>query len=83
MSDFAPKAVVLQDRLIITEYTTSGKTISTSLMSHMRETKITKKDDEEKVLKDGLSFCCCLVLALFSVIVTFFCCSPLKTLRRI
>lgn len=55
MSDFAPKAVVLQDRLIITEYTTSGKTISTSLMSHMRETKITKKDDEEKVLKDGFS----------------------------
>lgn len=43
VSDFAPKAVVLQGRLIITEYTTLGKTISTSLMSNMRETKITKK----------------------------------------
>lgn len=50
VSDFAPKAVVLQGRLIITEYTTSGKTISESLMSNMRETKITKKkkDDEER-----------------------------------
>lgn len=49
VSDFAPKAVLLQGRLIITEYTTLGKTISTSLMSNMRETKITKKkkDDEE------------------------------------
>ena len=43
MSDFAPKAVLLQGRLIITEYTTFGKTVSTSLMSNMRETKITKK----------------------------------------
>lgn len=49
MSGFAPKVLVLQGRLIITEYTASGKTISTSLMSNMRETKITKekKDDEE------------------------------------
>lgn len=59
VSDFAPKAVILQGRLIITEYTTSGKTISTSLMSNMRETKITKKKKgwRGKVLKDGLSFC--------------------------
>ena len=48
----APKAVVLQGRLIITEYTTSGKTISTSLMSNMRETKITKK--KKQMTRKGL-----------------------------
>lgn len=46
-----PKAVVLQCRLIITEYTTSGKTIWRSLMSNMRETKITKK---KKLTRKGL-----------------------------
>ncbi len=59
VSDFAPKAVVLQGRLIITEYTTSGKTISTSLMSNIRETKITKKKGwRGKVLKDGRQLLC-------------------------
>ena len=66
VSDFTPTAVVLQGRLIITEYTTSGKTISGSLMSNMRETKITKKRVwRGKVLKVGLSFCLSLSLALF------------------
>lgn len=79
VSDFAPKAVVLQGRLIITEYTTSGKTISTSLMSNMRETKITKKkkkDDEERSWKMVfLSRCLSLSLFLaeFPAIVAVYC----------
>lgn len=82
VSDFAPKAVVLQGRLIITEYTTSGKTISASLMSNMRETKITKK---KRMTRNGLErwsfFLSQSLLALVPGIVAFYCCSTLKTLR--
>lgn len=74
MSDFAPKAVVLQDRLIITEYTASGKTISTSLMLNMRETKITKK---KRMTRKGLErwsfFLPPSLLAVLPVIVAFHC----------